>query len=366
MKLKNLKFFARYSMIKIIMNFLFYFSSLLLLIVGISTANGLNDIIPWFNIFNKILRFIFTIFWLVLIQRVDRNKRIYFPMMFGFSMFFWGQIVDMLEDIYSLVYFLGRYENIVMSLGLGIASVGVIYWIRDKEKHEQDLSDVNDQLKFIVGEQKETAEQLKQLVNEKEILNKEIHHRVKNNLAVISSMLNLQAAQVENKEAKLHLQNSRDRVHSMALIHEQVYQSNDMNYIDFKAYIENIVKELQAIYGEAESHLKIIAELQDASMHVNVAVPCGLLLNELVTNAIKYAFPESDNDNRIEITLENQEQAIQLCVKDNGIGLPPEEVLKDKKSLGIKIVKVLAEQIKASITIERNKGTRYIITVPNS
>ncbi len=366
MKTTKQKFLARYSMIKIIMNFLFYFSSLLLLIVGISTANGLIDSIPWFNIFNKVLRFIFTIFWLVLIQRVDRNKRIYFPMMFGFSMFFWGQIVDLLEDFYNLIYFLGRYENIVMSLGLGIASVGVIYWIRDKEKREQELSDVNDQLKFIVDEQKETAEQLKQLVNEKEILNKEIHHRVKNNLSVISSMLNLQAAQIDNDEAKLYLQNSRDRVHSMALIHEQVYQSNDMNYIDFKAYIENIVKELQAIYGEPESHLRIIAELQDASLHVNVAVPCGLLLNELVTNAIKYAFPEPDDGNRIMITLENNDHSIQLCIQDNGIGLPPDEEIKNKKSLGIKIVQVLAEQINAQITIERNKGTRFIITVPNN
>ncbi len=213
-------------------------------------------------------------------------------------------------------------------------------------------------------ERKKIEEKLQSSLNEKEFLIKEIHHRVKNNLQIISSLLNLQAGNIKDKEAQEKYRESVGRVKSMALIHEMLYQTKNLSNIKADEYLNELVKYIGSTYNVGKKikvNLSIDNDLKRIDM--NRAVPCGLLINELLSNAFKYAF-ENKKTGSIHIDfklLKKQDHKFQLSVKDDGIGLPAKVKLDSPDTLGLQLVQTLVEQLDGVLKVNQKKGTEFII-----
>jgi two-component sensor histidine kinase len=202
------------------------------------------------------------------------------------------------------------------------------------------------------------------------VLLKEIHHRVKNNMQIISSLLSLQSRSIEDEKSLAIFKKGRDRIRSMALIHEKLYQSKDLARIDFARYIQDLTSHLLQSYRVDSHIIEVKTDVEDVSLDINTAIPCGLIINELVSNSFKHAFAEgsdsgesSDSKNEISIGLhaDNDKQLV-LTVKDNGSGLPEDLDLQNTESLGLRLVYDLVEQLGGSIELQRIPGTTYKIT----
>jgi len=213
-----------------------------------------------------------------------------------------------------------------------------------------------------ITERKRAEEKLKASLEEKEVLLKEIHHRVKNNLQVISSLLKLQSGYIEDARYAGMFKDSQDRVKSMALVHEKLYQSEDLARIDFAGYIESVVQELRRSYGAERAGIGIKTEVEDVKLGVDYAIPCGLIINELVSNSLKHAFPEGKRGEvRIAMRQVGRDE-VELEVSDNGVGLPESVGVRNAESLGLRLVSMLAEdQLVGEIKVDRGKGTRFRI-----
>lgn len=211
-----------------------------------------------------------------------------------------------------------------------------------------------------ITEKKNAREQLLQSLNEKEVLLKEVHHRVKNNLQVISSILNLQSSFVKDEAILEILQESQNRIKSMSFIHETLYQTKNFSSIDFSDYITNIGNNLVRSYQLYENKIQIRYTLQHVHLDLDIAIPCGLIINELVSNALKYAYP-GDTKGVIEVGLKQKDNIVTLTVADKGIGLPGDLDIENNESLGLQLVLALVEQINAKMEVQNNGGTIFII-----
>ena len=191
----------------------------------------------------------------------------------------------------------------------------------------------------------------------KEILLKEIHHRVKNNMQIIYSLLNLQSKYLKDERDLEMIRESQNRIRSMALVHEKLYRSEDLEHIDFREYITDVVHRLVRTYG---TDVALTMEVDNVSLGADAAVPCGLIINELVSNALKHAFP--DKKGEVTVAFHAVEGTIELRVKDNGIGLPEDVDFRAADTLGLRLVTLLAEdQLNGEITLTRYKGTEFRI-----
>lgn len=207
---------------------------------------------------------------------------------------------------------------------------------------------------------KEAEDRLAGSLKEKETLLKEIHHRVKNNLQVISSLLNLQSASIENRETKELVRESQNRVRSMALIHEKLYQSESLAEVDFAEYLRNLTRDLFRSYSAGGIMLKLQAE--EIRLDVDTAIPCGLIVNELVSNALKYAFPQGrGGDLHISFSRISRER-FALTVTDTGVGLPREIDVKNPKTLGLQLVSMLVNQLHGTLDVVTDSGTTFMVT----
>ncbi len=216
----------------------------------------------------------------------------------------------------------------------------------------------------MITDRVKAEEQIKASLHEKESLLKEVHHRVKNNLQIITSLLNLQAETVQDPTTVKLLRESQNRVRSMALVHETLYRSGDFGRIDLATYVDAICNFLSRAYGIDSSRIQIEVYVDDVSLDLDRAIPCGLIINELISNALKYAFPENRNG-RITVRLtSNSDEYYTLIVADDGVGLPPELELGRLKSLGLQLVNDLVLQLTGSITMEPSHGTRFCIRFP--
>jgi two-component system, sensor histidine kinase PdtaS len=205
-------------------------------------------------------------------------------------------------------------------------------------------------------------EAIRASLREKEVLLKEIHHRVKNNLQVVSSLLGLQSRTIADGTTRKMFQESQNRVHSMALIHETLYQSENLSKINFPAYIDQLAAHLFRSYGADPARIRISASIGDLRLPIDTAVPCGLIVNELVSNSLKYAFPgERSGVVRIEM---HEEECGRICleVSDDGVGLPEGVGFGSMKSLGLRLVRTLADQLGGSIEMTGASGTRVALT----
>jgi PAS domain S-box-containing protein len=213
-----------------------------------------------------------------------------------------------------------------------------------------------------ITERKDAEALIKASLREKEVLLKEIHHRVKNNLQVISSLLSLQAGFIEDQQALKIFRESEERIRSMALIHEKLYQSDNLAQIDFAEYIRELAGHLFRSYNGAARGIRLNMQSEDIWLNINIAVPCGLILNELIANSLKHAFP-GDRRGEIHIRLytDHDDQLI-LRVGDEGIGFPENLDFRRTTSLGLQLVDMLVNQLDGTIELERNHGTSFKLT----
>ncbi len=213
-----------------------------------------------------------------------------------------------------------------------------------------------------ITERKRIEEQIKASLEEKGMLLREIHHRVKNNLQVISSLLKLHSGDKGDKQYIEMLKDSQNRIKSMALIHEELYKSKDLANIDFDDYIKNLAKSLFRSYGISNGRIALKIDVEEVSLGIDTAIPCGLIINELISNSLKHAFPD-DREGEIKIVLRlTDEDEIELTVSDNGVGIPEDLDFKKTESIGLKLVTNLAEkQLHGVVKLNQSKGTEFQI-----
>jgi PAS domain S-box-containing protein len=214
-----------------------------------------------------------------------------------------------------------------------------------------------------VTERRRVEEQIHVSLREKETLLQEIHHRVKNNLQVISSLLRLQSARVDDPHTLSVLTESRGRVRSMALVHEMLYQSENLARVDFGAYVRNLTGYLIRAYRTSSTRVALRSDVQDVTLGIDLAVPCGLVINELVSNALKHGFP-GDREGEITIKMRADPDTITLVVSDDGVGLPNGLEWQRADSLGLQLVVMLVEQLEGVIELDSSAGTVFRITFP--
>ncbi len=213
-----------------------------------------------------------------------------------------------------------------------------------------------------ITERKQAEEKVQKSLIEKELLLKEIHHRVKNNLQVISSLLSLQSKSISNREAQEALEASQARVQSMAFIHEKLYQSPDLASVDFEDYLKSLTSNIYHSYAGDRDGITLRVDAKDVSIDISRAMTCGLIINEIISNSLKYAFPNGrKGEIRIEIRTQ-KDDTYTMSIGDNGIGLPTGLDINTSTSLGLRLVKMFVRQLKADLAVYREGGTEFQIT----
>jgi two-component sensor histidine kinase len=233
---------------------------------------------------------------------------------------------------------------------------------------ERDLRLVNYLAKFyaMALQHKRSQQRLYATLREKEVLLREIHHRVKNNLQVISSLLSLQAASLEDAEAREMLKESQNRVRSMALVHDQLHRSRDLSRIGFREYVKNLCASLFSSYGIDSGLIALRVEVEEVSLPIDTAIPCGLIIHELVSNSLKHAFPDGRRGEIFIGLRTTPGPGKVLTVADDGVGLPRDVDLDTVHSLGLRLVRILAAQIDAPVRCLVRDGTRFEIVLPEA
>lgn len=227
-----------------------------------------------------------------------------------------------------------------------------------------DIEQKADELRIELVERHRVEAQIKSSLEEKEVLLKEIHHRVKNNLQVISSLLDLQASNIRDQNTVSMFRDSQSRINSMGLIHERLYQAEDLARIDFADYLKELTANLHHSYVRGGMEVQIDTAADSIYLDVDTSIPCGLIINELVSNSLKYAFPEVKSGHiRIELNKLPDDQ-LELLVRDNGIGLPEGMDLRKTQSLGLKLVYTLSRQLRGNIHLSGREGTEFKICFP--
>jgi len=216
-----------------------------------------------------------------------------------------------------------------------------------------------------ITEQKENQRKLEQSVNEKKVLLEEIHHRVKNNLAIISGFLQLQAFEIEDEKTKQVLNDSQLRIQSIAIVHEMLYQSENFVDISFETYVKRLVNTVKKTLPLDYQHIDIEIDAGNVSLDINQAIPCAILINELVTNSYKHAFKGKDSGT-IWINLYEDMGRIFIEVKDNGIGLPKGFSIDEQSSIGMNLIQTLTDQLNGKLEVSSNDGGRFMVNFQKS
>ena len=270
------------------------------------------------------------------------------------------------EPSYVVYYQTKTKSELAIPLIVKNHMVGILD-IQDTEKNIFKKDDVStlqsiaNYLAYII-EEKQAKEQIKASLNEKEVLLQEIHHRVKNNMQIISSLVKLQSRHITDNDALETFRSTQNRVRSMALIHERLYQSKDFARVDFDEYVRCLASNLFNAYTVAPGDINLRINIKDVLLDINTAIPCGLIINELVSNSLKHAFPNGKKG-EIQIFMHPlNKNDIELTVSDNGVGVPENVDFRNTESLGLHLVTILAEdQLHGEIKMERNEGTKFHI-----
>ena len=257
---------------------------------------------------------------------------------------------------------------------------GEIKWVREITHKVSDRSETSVKFQGLIYDitERKTAEEVLEKINKLRI--KEIHHRIKNNLQVISSLLSLQAEKFEDKEVLEAFRESQNRIASIAMIHEELHEGENMDTLDFADYLRKLTADLLSSYRVGNDGIRLKLDLEQVYLSMDVAIPLGIIVNELVSNSLKYAFPAGSkgeihiNFCKIEIftarcnvstpyseCLNKNDFRYMLVIADNGKGIPKEIDFINTESLGLQLVNILVEQIDGCIELKRNKGTKYII-----
>lgn len=251
------------------------------------------------------------------------------------------------------VEFISERENL---RGEKVIRQMLLHPIKDNQGNVIEVSGIG----FDITENKLNEERISQSLKEKEVLLKEVHHRVKNNMQVISSILNLQSSYVTDVYALNLLKECQNRIKSMSFIHESLYQSKNFEMVNFTEYISTLAKNLVHSYTLSNKNIKLILTLDNLALNLDLSIPCGLIINEIISNSLKYAFSHK-SDGIIFVTLRVKNQKVSLEIGDNGIGIPDNFDIKNSSSLGLQLVDTLIEQIGGTYKLIRNNGTIFSI-----
>jgi len=228
----------------------------------------------------------------------------------------------------------------------------------------------NGEAEYLLGiseditEQKQAEEKIRVALIEKEALLKEIHHRVKNNMAVVSSLISLQAKRMEDSKVKAALKESQSRIQSMALVHEHLYQSADMARINLQDYFQQLANSVAGVYQGARGKIDMNIDAKGITLPIDQAVPCGIILNELITNAIKYGFPDHRQGKVDILARQTAEGMLELSVRDNGVGLSEDADLESSKSLGLRLIGLMTDQLHGTLEVTSEGGVKTTIRWP--
>ncbi len=215
-----------------------------------------------------------------------------------------------------------------------------------------------------ISGRKREAERIQAALKEKDVLLGEVHHRVKNNLQVVYSLLHLQSAQITDPAALDLLRDSQNRIRSMAFIHQTLYSSKDFARVDFGVFIDTLLPALIESYAIDPGRIEVHVEVEPVRLPIDAAVPCGLVVNELISNAFKHAFPNDDRGEiSIALTRRTNVEAV-LSVSDTGVGLPDHVDPENTETLGLQLVRLLAEQIDGSVSVQRSAPTSFSMRFP--
>jgi PAS domain S-box-containing protein len=243
---------------------------------------------------------------------------------------------------------------------------GTPFWCRatTSEFEHPDYGSVLVAVQQDITEHKQAEEQIKNSLKEKDVLLKEIHHRVKNNLQIVSSLLQMQSRRTQEPQAIEVLRDSKNRIASIALVHEKLYRSEDLANIDFGQYIPDLTTHLFDTYDVSSTTVSLNIQVDNISLQIDTAIPCGLIINELVSNSLKYAFPPP-RKGEIQVQFyANNDNNLTLIIRDNGIGIPETFDIETTQSLGLTLVQGLVEQIEGTLELNRSQGTEFKITFP--
>jgi len=233
-----------------------------------------------------------------------------------------------------------------------------MYFLLNNEKINYLLIAKNEELKEENNVRKEAEKLAKMALHEREILLSEIHHRVKNNLAIISALINLQIDNLKDEESKIIFEETKDRIYSMALIHNQLYQNNSFAQIEFAQYVNNFCSYLSKSY-QTNPNVEIIERTEKIFLDIKTAIPCALILNELITNSFKHAF-KNQSKGQIEVGLKKENNTILFWVSDTGSGMDSKQL--QSTSMGMSLVTSLVEQIDGKLDYAAKNGSCFLIT----
>jgi PAS domain S-box-containing protein len=250
-------------------------------------------------------------------------------------------------------------RRFVLGSVVGLTERKRAYW--EREGLLGQLRTLNAELEQRV--EARTAE-LQATLKEREVLLEEVHHRVKNNLQVISSLINVQVRSLEDEASREALRECQTRVQAMGLIHEKLYQSKDFARVPFAEYTRSLAANVFHATGVSPEGIALELAIEDVALALDRAIPCGLILNELITNALKHAFPSGRSGTiRVELGWAPG-GAVRLVVADDGVGLPSRVDVRDSPSLGLHLVRMLSHQLDATIEVETTRGTCFRLTIP--
>lgn len=212
-----------------------------------------------------------------------------------------------------------------------------------------------------LSERKQSEKRIQDALQQKDLLLKEVHHRVKNNLQVIHSLLDLQALKILDHDLVDVLRDSQNRIRSMSLIHQTLYQSQNFAQVDFQRFLGELLPRLTESYGARSRQVNIDIQARDVKLPINEAIPCGLIVNELVSNALKHGFPNERGGKVLVNISQDADQEVELSISDDGQGIPPDMDLTKSDSLGLQLVHLLTRQLHGQLDVQRSNPTRFTL-----
>lgn len=279
------------------------------------------------------------------IREISNNKTIFFE--------------DVWNEKYKLAFSGKQVEFTTERIQKDKSKVYRQYYLYPIINHNNKVIEVSG-LGFDITENKKNEEKISQSLKEKEVLLKEVHHRVKNNMQVISSILNLQSSYVKDVYALNLLKECQNRIKSMAFIHESLYQAKNFESVNFTEYLTTLSKNLVHSYTLNQKKIKLILSLDQLFLSIDTSIPCGLIINEIISNSLKYAFTDN-RDGIIFVNLKKINNLVRIEVGDNGVGIDPNFDIKETQTLGLQLVDSLIEQINGTLVLNRTNGTKFII-----